>query len=63
MLIVITILYNLDIYQMNVKTAFLNNELNEEMYMKLPEGFIVKSQEHDVCKLVNSLYRLKQVPK
>ena len=42
MLIAIAVLHNLDIHQMDVKTAFLNGELNEEIYMEQPEGFIVK---------------------
>ena len=63
MLIAIAVLHNLDIHQMDVKTAFLNGELNEEIYMEQPEGFIVKGQEHKVCKLVKFLYRLKQAPK
>nr|GEV42418.1 peroxidase 72 [Tanacetum cinerariifolium] len=48
---------------MDVKTAFLNSKLNEKIYMKQREGFIVKGQEHKVCKLVKSLYGLKQAPK
>ena len=63
MLIAIAVLHNLDIHQMDMKTTFLNSELNEEIYMELPEGFIVKNQEHKVCKLVKSLYGLKQAPK
>jgi len=63
MLIAIAVLHNLYIHQMNAKTAFLNDELNEETYVEQPEGFIVKGQEHKVCKLVKSLYSLKQSPK
>ena len=51
MLIVIAILHNLDIHQMNVKTRFLNDNLNEEIYMEQPEGFIVKGQEYKVCNV------------
>ena len=45
---------------MDVKTAFLNGELEEEIYMEQPVGFIVKGQEEKVCRLLRSVYGLKQ---
>jgi len=51
------------IHQMDVKTAFLNRELEEKVYMKQPEGFVVLGQERKVCKFKRSLYGLKQAPK
>ncbi|MCQ3971661.1 reverse transcriptase domain-containing protein, partial [Klebsiella pneumoniae] len=62
-LIAIASLYNLEIHQMGVKTAFLNSELDEEIYMEQPEGFSVPGKEKKVCKLVKSLDGLKQAPK
>jgi len=46
-----------------VKIAFLNGELEEEVYMKQPEDFVVPGQENKVGKLIRSLYGLKQAPK
>jgi hypothetical protein len=62
-LLSLTASYGLLIYQMDVKTTFLNGELDEEIYMDQPDGFVVKSEERKVCKLLKSLYCLKQVPK
>ncbi|GJU74508.1 retrovirus-related pol polyprotein from transposon TNT 1-94 [Tanacetum coccineum] len=62
-LFALTSIYNLHIHQMNVKTAFLNCDLDEEVYMKQPEGFVLPGHENKVCKLKKSLYGLKQTPK
>jgi hypothetical protein len=48
---------------MDVKTTFLNGELDEEIYMDQPDEFVPEGQEGKVCKLLKSLYDLKQVPK
>ncbi|RVW12910.1 Retrovirus-related Pol polyprotein from transposon TNT 1-94 [Vitis vinifera] len=63
MVLAIAALRNLEIHQMDVKTAFLNGDLDEEIYMEQPEGFSAPGQEKKVCKLVKSLYGLKQAPK
>lgn len=52
--------FNYFIEHMDVKTAFLNGNLEEEVYMKLPEGFDVKNP---YVKLLKSLYGLKQAPR
>eukprot|EP00253_Pinus_taeda_P020448 PITA_20448 len=51
------------VYQMDVKTAFLNGYLKENFFMSQLEGFAVKGHEHKVCKVVKSLYGLKQAPR
>lgn len=56
-------LYGFVVHQMDVKTAFLNGELDEEIYMEQPDGFVALGQEGKVVKLLKSLYGLKQAPK
>ena len=63
LLIAIAAIHELKIHQMDVKTAFLNGDLNEEIYMDQPEGFIQPGLENKVCKLNKSLYGLKQACK
>jgi ATP-binding cassette subfamily B (MDR/TAP) protein 1 len=53
---------NLKVEQLDVKTAFLHDDLEEEIYMQQPEGFVKKGKEHLVCRLKKRLYGLKQVP-
>ena len=55
--------YGLHVHQMDVKTAFLYEELEEEIYMEQPDGFVVPREENKVCRLIKSLYGLKQAPK
>jgi hypothetical protein len=55
--------YGLIVHQMDVKTSFLNGELEEEIYMDQPDGFVVKGEERKICKLLKYLYGLKQAPK
>ena len=58
--IALSVQRGLKLHQMDVTAAFLNGELEDEVYMKQPEGFEVKGKEHLVCKLNKSLYGLKQ---
>lgn len=52
--------YDYEIWQMDAKTAFLNDNLEESIFMSQPEGFIAQGQEKKVCKLNRSIYGLKQ---
>ena len=52
--------YDYEIWQMDVKTAFLNGNLDESIYMVQPEGFVAQGQEKKVYKLQRSIYELKQ---
>ena len=52
--------HDYEIWQMDVKTAFLNGNLVEDVYMTQPEGFIVPENANKVCKLQRSIYGLKQ---
>jgi hypothetical protein len=53
----------MEIHQMDVKTTFLNGELEEDIYMDQSQGFVQDGKEHLVCKLKKSLYALKQSPR
>ncbi|GJT22377.1 retrotransposon protein, putative, ty1-copia subclass [Tanacetum coccineum] len=59
-LISIAAFYDYEIWQMDVKTAFLNGHLSEEVYMVQPEGFVNPKFVNRVCKLKRSIYGLKK---
>ena len=51
------------IHQMDVVTAFLNEILDEEIYMQQPDSYVEQEKERLVCKFMKSLYGLKQSPR
>lgn len=51
------------VHHLDVKTAFLNGDLKEDVYVTQPEGFVKKGSEHKVYKLNKALYGLKQAPR
>jgi hypothetical protein len=51
--------FNLKLHQMDVKTAFLNEDLKENVYMAQPKGFVVEGKERMGCRLKKSIYGLK----
>ena len=59
----LVVLFDLVLDQMDVVTAFLNGTLEEVIYMKPPQGFAKKGYEHLVCRLLKTIYGLKQSPR
>nr|GEV90219.1 zinc finger, CCHC-type [Tanacetum cinerariifolium] len=62
-MIALASIHNLIIHQMDLKTTFLNVEMDEELYMNQPYGFIMPGNENKECKLIKSLYGMKHEPK
>ena len=60
MLLSLAAAVDLEIHQFDVKTAFLNVPLEEEIYMCQPEGFVDKNKPHHVCRLLRRIYGLIQ---
>ena len=59
-MLAIAAFHDYEIWQMDVKTAFLNGKLSEDVYMNQPEGFVDAKHPNRVCKLEKSIYGLKQ---
>ena len=55
--------YGWEVHHLDVKSAFLNGEIMEEIYVKQPEGYEIPRKEHHVYKLRKALYGLKQAPR
>jgi len=51
------------VHHMDVKSAFLNGDLQEEVYVEQPPGFVLKGHERKVLHLVKALYGLRQAPR
>ena len=52
--------YDLELHQMNVKTAFLNGDLEKNVYIAQSKGFVMEGKERMGCRLKKSIYGLKQ---
>ena len=63
LILFIVVAFDFEIEEMDVKTTFLHRDLEEEIYMKQPEGFMVKGKKELACRLKKSLYGLKQSPR
>ena len=62
-ILAVTAHHDLELEQMDVVTAFLNGDLEEDIYMSVPEGLKTNNNSNKVCKLLKSLYGLKQSPR
>ncbi len=62
-LLAMVALHDLELKQLDVKIAFLHGELEEQIYMSRPEGFVILGMKNHVCLLKKSLYGLKQSPR
>jgi hypothetical protein len=63
LLFALAVAYDLEIKQIDVKTAFLYGEIDADIYMEQLEGFCSKERPDQVCKLKKALYGLKQAPR
>ena len=59
-LLTVAAYFDYEIWQMDVKTTFLNGYFEEDIYMEQPLGFTSNDDDHKVCKLQRFIYGLKQ---
>jgi len=62
-ILTLSIVQGWKVFQFDVKSAFLNGDLDVEIFMNQPKGFIMEGKESFMCKLKKSLYGLKQAPR
>ena len=62
-LLALAAFFGWEVHHLDVKSAFLNGEISEEIYVKQPEGYEIPGKEHYVYKLRKALYMLKQAPR
>ena len=60
MLVALSVQFGFKLHHVDVTTAFLNGDLEQEVYMKQPQGFTVEGGGYLVCRLKKSIYGLKQ---
>lgn len=63
MILPLVVQNDLELEQLDVRTAFFHGDLKEQIYISQPEGFVKKREENKVCLLKRSLYGLKQSPR
>ena len=63
MFLALSSFHKFKVYQMDVKFSFLNGDLEEEVYIEQPDGFVLGNDPKLVCRLKKALYGLKQAPR
>ncbi|XP_070677864.1 uncharacterized protein [Malus domestica] len=63
MILALAVQFGWSLRQLDIKNAFLHGELEEEVYMQQPQGFVDSQHPNYICRLIKSLYGLKQAPR
>ena len=62
-LLSVAVTKNWSLYQLDIKNAFLHDDLHEEVYIEQPPVYVAQGESHKVCKLKKAIYDLKQSPR